>query len=297
MAKMGILKNVGAGTRDSRAVKLTVKDIPIGDISIKGNVRAEYTNIDELTVSIRRYGLLQPITVYPEGDGYAVKTGHRRYVAYTALYREEPEKYHSIRCVISDGENVAVIQLVENVQRVDLSQLDLFNALKELKAQGMTLRQIAEVMGKTEGYIKSLFVGVNEISKDENLTDLLGDAGITIRDVAETTGINDKQERLNLLEQRKNGAINRVEMRKKVKELKSMKPASVYPFISKEERIPVRMKVLANLREIIVFTDKTESVKRFNSIGVDILAFLTNSEKYHIEVITPEPSRKGGKNA
>jgi hypothetical protein len=50
-------------------------------------------------------------------------------------------------------------------------------------------------------------------------------------------------------------------MRKKAKELKSAKPESVYPFIPGVEQIPVRMKVFVNLREIIVFTDKTESEK------------------------------------
>jgi ParB family chromosome partitioning protein len=299
MAKLEMLKNVKSriGTRDSRAVALTVKDIPIGDIAIKGNVRKNYTDIDGLAASIRQHGLLQPVTVYADGDGYIVKTGHRRYLACKMLYEEAPDRFHSIRCVISDANNTAIIQLVENVQRVDLSQVDLFNALTGLKAKGMTLRQIADVMGKTEGYIKSLFVGINEISKDENLTDLLGDAGITVRDIAETTGIKDKQERLNLLEQRKNGTINRAEMRKKAKGLKSAKPDAVYPFIPGVEQIPVRMKVFANLREIIVFTDKTESVKQFNAIGKDVRVFLASSEKYRLEFIAPEPYRKGGKNA
>ena len=81
MAKLGMLKNVRArtGTRDSGSVLLTVKDIPVGDISIKGNVRGEYTGIEELAASIRQHGLLQPITVYAEGEGFIVKTGHRRY--------------------------------------------------------------------------------------------------------------------------------------------------------------------------------------------------------------------------
>jgi hypothetical protein len=30
----------------------------------------------------------------------------------------------------------------------------------------MTLKQIADVMGKLEGYVKNLFVGINEIEKD-----------------------------------------------------------------------------------------------------------------------------------
>jgi ParB family chromosome partitioning protein len=136
MAKLNMLKSVETrtGTHDSRAVSLTVKDIPVGDIQVKMNVRQDYTAIDELTESIRQYGLLQPITVYYVKDGYAVKTGHRRLMAYKKLYQENPEKYHSIRCILSDARNAELIQLVENVQRVDLSQSDLFQALKKLRA-------------------------------------------------------------------------------------------------------------------------------------------------------------------
>jgi ParB family chromosome partitioning protein len=290
MAKLGMLKNVRerTGTGDSRSVTLTVKDIPIGDICIKGNIRMEYTGINELAASIRQHGLLQPITVYAEGDGFTVKTGHRRYMAYKTLYGKEPERFYRIRCVISDAENTAVIQLVENIQRVDLSQLDLFNALSSLREQGMTLKQIAEVMGKTEGYIKSLFVGVNEIAKDENLKDLIGDAGITIRDIAETNAIPDKQDRFKLLEERKKGAVNRADLRKRVKELKSPKPSPEYPLFPKTDRIKVRMKVFANLREIVVFTDKAVSEKQLRSIGEDVRRFFVLNEKYDLEMIAPD---------
>jgi ParB family chromosome partitioning protein len=51
MAKLGILKNVReqAGTNDSRSVTLTVRDIPIGDIAVKENVRGEYTTVNNLS--------------------------------------------------------------------------------------------------------------------------------------------------------------------------------------------------------------------------------------------------------
>jgi ParB family chromosome partitioning protein len=223
MAKASMLREVLArtGTRDSRSVNIMVKDIPIGDIQIKENVRKEYTGITELAESIRQHGLLQPITVFPDGDQYRVKTGHRRLKACQDLYQTEPERFHSIRCIISNAENIAVIQLVENVQREDLSQVDLCNALSALREEGLTLKQIAETMGKTEGYIKSLFVGINEIEKKPDLKTLLGDAGITIRDIAETNAITDRKERQSLLEQRGKGEINRAELRKKTQALKN----------------------------------------------------------------------------
>ncbi|MDR3266959.1 MAG: ParB/RepB/Spo0J family partition protein [Tannerella sp.] len=270
---------------------LTVKDIPVGDISIKENVRREYTGIDELKASIRQHGLLQPITVYLENEGYIVKTGHRRYMAYQTLYQIEPERFHSIRCIVSDAENIAVIQLVENVQRVDLSQLDLFNALKALKAQGMTLKQIADVMGKTEQYIKFLFIGVNEMTNNDKLKERISIAGNTIQDIVETKGI-DEDERIQLLDERKSGNLNRAGMREKVREIKSQKPETEYSPVPSTDRIFVRMKVFLDLREIVVFTEKNVSEKQLDSIGEDMRRFFINSDAYRLEVIAPDAERE-----
>jgi ParB family chromosome partitioning protein len=222
MAALGLLKDVRSrtGTKDGRAVALTVRDIPVGDIEIRENVRKAYTGIEELAESIRQHGLLQPITVYKEGDGFVVKTGHRRVLACKLLFADEPERFHSIRCLVSDAENIAIIQLVENVQRVDLSPFDLYNALCALKEQGVTLQEIAMAMGKTEQYVKYLFVGVKEISANDTLKNALSYAGITIQDVVETKGIPDETERLNLLKQREAGEMNRATMRKQVRTLK-----------------------------------------------------------------------------
>lgn len=223
MAKLGQLKDVQSrtGTRDSHAVILTVKDIQVGDIQIKENVRTEYTGIDELKESIRQHGLLQPIMVYINNNEYFVKTGHRRFYAYKELSQEEPERFHRIRCIISDAKNIAIIQLVENLQRVDLSQIDLVNALAALRKEGLTHRQISAVMGKTEGYIKNLFMGINEIIEDKSLNNLISHAGVTIQDIVETKGIPDKTCRMKLLEERKQGYINRVELRRKTNILKA----------------------------------------------------------------------------
>lgn len=226
MAKMGMLKNVQSrtGTQDSRSVNIMVKDIPIGDISIRENVRKDYTGIEELADSIRQHGLLQPITVFVDGDQYIVKTGHRRFMACQLLYQNEPERFHSIRCIISNAENTAVIQLVENVQREDLSQIDLCNALSALRKHGMSHREIAVTMGKTEGYIRNLFVGIKEVNNSPQLEDLICHAGVTLQDIAETKGIPDNSERLKVLEERKDGSINRATMRERIKALKYETP-------------------------------------------------------------------------
>jgi ParB family chromosome partitioning protein len=236
-------------TRDCHAVY--IQDIPVGEISIQDNIRKEYEDIDALKVSIQQYGLLQPITVYQEGERYIVKIGHRRFLAYQRLYHQAPDTFHTIRCIISDARNGSMVQLIENVQRVDLSERDIFHALTALKEQGFSLKQIGEIMGKSETSVKILFTGINEIKQDPELQAFIGTPGGTIRDVVDTKGIPNKTERLALLEQRKAGTLSRAEMRKRTKSLKANgsdqsalpeskkdldKPYRIFLKVNKEER-------------------------------------------------------------
>jgi len=289
MAKMTMLKNVCSrtGTQDRRSVALSVKDIPIGDISVKMNVRKDYTEIYELAESIRQHGLLQPITVYAVRDGYVVKTGHRRFMAYKKLYKEDPEKYHSIRCILSDAQNATLIQLVENIQREDLPQHDLYCALNQLREQGMTLRQIGEVIGKSEGYVKFLFVGVNQINQDKDLENMVGYAGITIRDVAETNPIKDKHQRLEVLEERKDGKINRAEMREKVRELSKPTPVNdtvQKPNINrKPKKAHITLKAFPELSKIIIYLSNDGSKEQLMALENDLRSYFSeNKGKYLI---------------
>ena len=294
MAKMGILKNVQSrtGTQDNRSVALTVKDIPVGDIEVKENVRKEYTGLEDLMESIKRYGLLQPITVYAMGDGYVVKFGNRRFLAYQRLYKEDPERFHSIRCIISDSQNTALVQLVENVQRVDLSQHDLYQALNQLREQGMTLRQIGEIIGKTEGHIKNLFMGVNEVAKDDSLKELISHSRVTIQEIMETKGIPNRQERIELLEQRGKGEITRAEMREKVQELSGPTPKNGTVQTPKENgktrKTHIIIKAFPDLSKIYIYLVKGANAEQLKLLENDLRSyFSTNKDKYHIEKAKP----------
>jgi ParB family chromosome partitioning protein len=289
MAKFGsILDQVKerTGTQDSRAADLHILDIPLGDIEIQKNIRKEYTDIEGLKESIRQYGLLQPITVYKNGDVYIVKTGHRRFLACRMLYKEEPDRFHSIQSIVSNADNLSIIQLVENVQRADLSQIELYDALSSMREQGLTLKQIAAVMGKDESYIKKIFVGVNEISKDKNLENMVSYAGVTIEDVIETKGVPDESERLSLLEQRKKGGLNRAEMRKKVKDLKGNKE-SIKPVVEKpanhHEKATIAFSVLIETKEVKIVLSNSPDDKTFDSLVDEIQQFfLDRADRYSL---------------
>jgi ParB family chromosome partitioning protein len=263
------------GIEDSRSVPVLVKDIPIEEIVIRQNIRREYEGIDELKASIRQYGLLQPVTVYKDGESYALKTGHRRFLAYRALHEESPEQFHHIRCIISDAENIPVIQLIENVQRVDLNQHELFTVLVALKEQGFTIKQIAEVMGKSESYVKFIFIGVNEIKRDPELQAFITSPGGTIQDVVETKGIGDRDERRNLLEQRKEGTLTRAGLRKKAKALKteSNTATSIAGNTPEEKKsYTVHLQVNTDQRNIFISFEDELPFKRIHAEIKDFIA-------------------------
>ncbi|MFQ3609963.1 MAG: ParB/RepB/Spo0J family partition protein, partial [Fimbriimonadales bacterium] len=88
-------------------------------------------SLQGLAESIRRYGLINPITVRPLPDGttYQIVTGERRWrAAQIAGLREIP-------CIVKalDLESVTTEQLIENLQREDLAPIDKARALKQLK--------------------------------------------------------------------------------------------------------------------------------------------------------------------
>jgi ParB/RepB/Spo0J family partition protein len=121
---------------------------------IKGNpcqVRSIATSVefDELTASIRKHGLLQPIKVRPVNGGYELVYGHRRLAAMKVLGWTESE---AIVEGISDDDSL-IQAIVENLQRQDLVVLDEAKSYKLLRDRGYTIKQIAETVNKSQGQI------------------------------------------------------------------------------------------------------------------------------------------------
>ena len=113
-----------------------------------------------LADSIRQHGVLNPITVTPlQGvDGYRIVTGERRWrAAQQAGLTEIPSL---IREDTSDNAEKTAEQLVENLQREELSPLDKANAFKILKTTlGATNKEIGQRLGvseRTVGYLLDL---------------------------------------------------------------------------------------------------------------------------------------------
>ncbi len=117
--------------------------------------RIDGAYLDELTQSIRRHGVLQPISVryVDETNRYRIVAGECRY---TAAKRAGID---SLPCwVKSPKENeILVHQIVENWVRSDLNAFELADSLAILRdANRWTQQQLAQQTGKSKGEISKL---------------------------------------------------------------------------------------------------------------------------------------------
>ncbi|MGA2336064.1 MAG: ParB/RepB/Spo0J family partition protein [Terriglobales bacterium] len=138
----------------------TVKDIPMDKIVIgpsQARVRQIDEDIDELATSMEKLGLLEPVVVYPTGDGsFELLTGQRRFLAAQKLNWKE-----IAATVVKKPENEAVakaISLTENFVRKPLPVRDMIDACTALFKHYGSMKAVAEETGlpyhKVREYVK-----------------------------------------------------------------------------------------------------------------------------------------------
>lgn len=108
-------------------------------------------SLQELANSIRQIGLVQPITLRDMGDGtYVIIAGERRWRACQRVGLTTIPAY--IRTV--DDENMLEMALVENIQREDLTAIEVALAYQSLIEQySLTQDQLSEKVGKNRATI------------------------------------------------------------------------------------------------------------------------------------------------
>ncbi|MRR18311.1 MAG: ParB/RepB/Spo0J family partition protein [Deltaproteobacteria bacterium] len=125
--------------------------IPIGDITVAPQVRTVFKDksIKELAADIAKRGLLQPCVVRPTKDGFTLLIGERRYRAMKML------KCSHVPAIVAEVKDDAAKehQLIENLQREDLSAKDLLQAVGELYAMHRSITKVAMVLNKSPAWV------------------------------------------------------------------------------------------------------------------------------------------------
>ena len=88
----------------------------------------EEKGLQELTASIRRHGILQPLTVRRQADGWELVAGERRL---RAARMAGLDYVPCVEVVVEDRES-AVLALIENLQRRDLDFVEEAEGMREL---------------------------------------------------------------------------------------------------------------------------------------------------------------------
>ena len=128
-----------------------LREIPVELIDLpKSPARRFLGDIAGLAESMQDYGLQQPISVRVEGDRFRLTSGMRRLAAARTLGWRAIAAF--VRSLSAD--DAYVVDLVENLQREDLSPEEEADALSELlRTRGWTLQQVADALKRSVAYV------------------------------------------------------------------------------------------------------------------------------------------------
>lgn len=107
--------------------------------------------IQELALSIKEQGLINPILLRPEGSLYEIIAGNRRFLAHKWLGRS------TIEATVRDADpgQAAELRLTENIQRSDLTPLEEALAVRRLTAShGLSVAECAARCAKSEAWVR-----------------------------------------------------------------------------------------------------------------------------------------------
>jgi ParB family chromosome partitioning protein len=99
--------------------------------------------LTELAESIREAGLIQPIVVRRAASGYQIVAGERRWRAHKMIGKD------TIKVVIAElsDEDMAMLALVENVVRDDLTDYEISRSIRETEKEFPNRKRMAEALG------------------------------------------------------------------------------------------------------------------------------------------------------
>lgn len=136
------------GSQNDAVLEIPLKDIRPNPFQPRKSFDEEA--LLELAESIKNDGLIQPIVVSEDIDGYVLIAGERR------LRASKLAKLKEIRAVVlnSDEQKMRQFALIENIQREELNAVELAEAYTELiKLHDITHDELSSIIHKSRAHI------------------------------------------------------------------------------------------------------------------------------------------------
>ena len=165
----------GSGRKESsdpRAVS-TVKTSLVEPNRNQPRKRFEEESLRELSDSMKKFGVLQPLLVKKNGDMYEIIAGERRWrAAKLAGLKEIPVIVKELQ-----EKEAAEIALIENIQREDLNPVEEAEAYRRLIDEfGLTQEELAQRLSKNRSTITN---SLRLLSLDERVRELLSEGKLS----------------------------------------------------------------------------------------------------------------------
>ncbi|MEI9994663.1 MAG: ParB/RepB/Spo0J family partition protein [Rhizomicrobium sp.] len=159
---------------------MELRHIPLEQLHISSlNMRHEKKapDVSDILPSIRARGILQPLLVRPNREGFEIVAGRRRYFSAKAVEKERGS-FDDIPCaVMQQGDDAAALEasLIENAARLDPTPMKQFETFYRLVKEGRTPEQIAITFGLTRRQVEQRLALANLHPK---IRELYGDSEV-----------------------------------------------------------------------------------------------------------------------
>ena len=183
------------GKKNTNSLQLSLDKIHVNPNQPRTNFDSD--QIDNLVVSIKELGIIQPITVRKiKDDKYEIISGERRYRASKIANLE------SIPCYIKaveDETDLLKMSLVENVQRVDLDPIEIALTYERfINEYNLNIDAISRLVGKDRSTISNY---IRLLKLDPIIQSGIRDGFLTMGHGRALINVDDKKLQIEIYEQ------------------------------------------------------------------------------------------------
>ena len=252
--------------------------------------------LQELSSSIASHGVIQPITVRRVGGLYELIAGERR------LRATQIAGLKQIPAIVTeaDDEESAVLALIENIQRENLSYMEeALGYLKLAQEYHMTQEEIAKLMGKTQSAVANKLRILRLCGETKRI---LAEYGLTERHARALLRLTNEEQQVQTAKLIAVKGMNVRETEEYIEDLlagrQKMMPEVVAPrggAMTVGVKTPVsRPKIKRFIRDIRLFTNTVNRAALYmKEAGVPVQVNENKNEGYY-EMVIRVPYQTGG---